>query len=162
METGLLSDAIRGRIRPYLQNSNVDDEELINQVQLAVLAESERKKKFGLQNKASKVNEISLAEKIPQKQAKNSENNDKILAAVEQIKCEVAALKTELAEMKTANYAKDQQKNSFSRPTCESCRKSGKTDCDHCSYCGTSDHYFRGCKNRKSGNGGKLPRRGGC
>ena len=145
-----MSDAIRGRIRPYLQNSNVDDEELINQVQLAVLAESERKKKFGLQNKASKVNEISLAEKIPQKQAKNSENNDKILAAVEQIKCEVAALKTELAEMKTANYAKDQQKNSFSRPTCESCRKSGKTDCDHCSYCGTSDHYFRGCKSRKS------------
>ena len=161
VETGLLSDAIRGRIRPYLQNSSVDDEELINQMQLAVLAESERKKKFGLQNKASKVNEISVAEKNHQKQAKNSENSDKILAAVEQIKCEVAALKTELAEVKTTNCEKDQQKNSFSRPTCESCRKSGKTDCDHCSYCGSSDHYFRGCKNRKSGNGGRLPRRGG-
>ena len=161
VETGLLSDAIRGRIRPYLQNSNVDDEELINQMQLAVLAESERKKKFGLQNKASKVNEISVAEKNPQKQAKNSENNDKILAAVEQIRCEVAALKTELAEVKTTNYEKDQPKSSFSRPTCESCRKSGETNCDHCSYCGSSDHYFRGCKNRKSGNGGRLPRRGG-
>ena len=161
VETGLLSDAIRGRIRPYLQNSNVDDEELINQMQLAVLAESERKKKFGLQNKASKVNEISIVEKNPQKQAKISENNDKILAAVEQIKCEVAALKTELAEMKTGNYAKEQQKSSLSRPTCESCRKTGKTDCDLCSYCGSPDHYSRGCRNRKSGNGGRLPRRGG-
>ncbi|XP_065071957.1 uncharacterized protein LOC135696488 [Rhopilema esculentum] len=161
VETGLLSDAIRGRIRPYLQNSNVDDEELINQMQLAVLAESERKKKFGLQNKASKVNEISIVEKNPQKQAKISENNDKILAAVEQIKCGVAALKTELAEMKTANYGKEQQKSSLSKPTCESCRKTGKTDCDHCSYCGSPDHNFRGCRNRKSGNGGRLPRRGG-
>ena len=158
VETGLLSDAIRGRKRPYLQNSSVDDEELINQMQLAVLAESERKKKFGLQNKASKVNEISVAEKNPQKQAKNSENNDKILAAVEQIKCEVAALKTEIADVKTTNYEKDKQRNSFSRPKCESC---SKADCDHCSYCGSSDHYFRGCKNRKSGNGGRLPRRGG-
>ena len=61
VETGLLSDAIRGRIRPYLQNSSVDDEELINQMQSAVLAESERKKKFGLQNEASKV---SVAEKV--------------------------------------------------------------------------------------------------
>ena len=85
VETDLLSDAI-------LQNSS--DEELINQMQLAVLAESEKKKKFGLQNKASKVNEMSVAGKNPQKQAKNLENSDKILAAVEQIKCEVAALKT--------------------------------------------------------------------
>ena len=114
METGLLSDAIRGRIKPYLQNSRVDDEELINQMQLAVLAESERKKKFGLQNKASKVSEISVAEKNPQKQAKNSENSDKILVAVEQMKCEVAALKTELAKVKTTNYEKDKQRNSVS------------------------------------------------
>ena len=110
VETGLLNDAIRGRIRPYLQNSSVDDEELINQMQLAVLAESERKKKFGLQNKASKVNEVSVAERNPQKQAKNSENSDKILAAVEQLRCEVAALKTELAEVKTTNDEKDQPK----------------------------------------------------
>ena len=161
VETSLWSGAIRGCIRPYLQNSSVDDEELINQMQLAVLVESERKKKFGFQNKASKVNEISVAEKNPQKQAKNSEKRDKILAAVEQIKCEVAALTTELAEVRTTNYGKDQQKGSFSRPTCESCRKSGKANCNHCSYCGSSDHCFRGCKNRKSGNGGRPPRRGG-
>ena len=54
VETGLLSDVIRGRIRPYLQNSSVDDEELINQMQLAVLAESERKKKLDSKTKHPK------------------------------------------------------------------------------------------------------------
>ena len=97
-----MSDAIRGRIRPYLQNSSVDDEELINQMQLAVLAGSERKKKFGLQKKAFKVNEISVAEKIPRSKPKIQKRVIKFWQLLNR--------SSDIAEVKTTNYEKDKQK----------------------------------------------------
>ena len=63
VETGLLDDTIRIRLRSYLQDATIDDESLINEMQLAILAESERKKKFALSAKIRKVNEISVTEK---------------------------------------------------------------------------------------------------
>ena len=103
VETGLADDTIRMRLRSFLQDATVDDESLINEMQLAVLAESERKKKFTLSTKLKKVNEISVSEKSPsQNTPKTVDNSDEILAAVQQMRCEVAAIKTELNEVKNS------------------------------------------------------------
>ena len=48
IETGLNDDNIRTRIRPLLQQPGVTDEELIEQVNKIMAAETERNRKFGL------------------------------------------------------------------------------------------------------------------
>eukprot|EP00112_Aurelia_sp_Birch-Aquarium-sp1_P009685 Seg2108.5 transcript_id=Seg2108.5/GoldUCD/mRNA.D3Y31 product="hypothetical protein" protein_id=Seg2108.5/GoldUCD/D3Y31 len=161
VETGLVDDAIRMRLRSFLQDATVDDENLINEMQLAVLAESERKKKFALSTKVKKVNEISVAENPPsQNTPKTVNNSEKILAAVEQMKCEVAAIKTELAEVKSSQKEGTKPNKTTQRPMCTSCKEAENLSCDHCTICGSSDHFFRGCKKRKQGNYRGLPKRG--
>ena len=40
---------------------------------------------------------------------------------------------------------------------CAGCRRSGKGDeCQHCFKCGSSEHYARGCRSRRSENGSRL------
>ena len=51
------------QLRSLLQDANIYDETLINEMQVAVLADAERKKKFTLSTKVESLNEISLAEK---------------------------------------------------------------------------------------------------
>ena len=103
VETGLADDTIRMRLHPFLQDVTVNDENLINEMQLAVIAEAERKKKFALSTKVKRFNEISVAEKaLSLNTPKNVDNSEKILTAVEQMRCEVAAIKTELDEVKNS------------------------------------------------------------
>ena len=162
VETGLADDTIRMRLRSFLQDAAVDDESLINEMQLAVLAETERKKKFALSAKVKKVNEISAVEKCSsQNTPKTVDNSEKILAAVEQMRCEVAAIKTELNEVKNSQKEAGKPNKTMQRPMCTSCKEAENSNCDHCSICGSSDHFFRGCKQRKQGNYRRLPKRGG-
>ena len=51
IETGLQDDSIRTKLRPYLTNPFVEDEELIHQLNVAVSAEEERIKKLKNQSK---------------------------------------------------------------------------------------------------------------
>ena len=142
VETGLADDTIRMRLRSFLQDPTVDDESLINEMQLAVLAESERKKKFTLSTKVKKVNEISVSEKSPsQNTPKTVDNCDKILAAVEQMRCEVAAIKTELNEVKNSRKEGGKPNKTVQRPMCTSCKEAENLNCDHCSFCRSSDHF---------------------
>ena len=48
LETGLNDNNVRTRIRPLLQRPGVTDEELIEQVNKIMAAETERSRKFGL------------------------------------------------------------------------------------------------------------------
>ena len=48
VETGLISNILRTRMRPHLQNPEVSDAELINELNIAVTEESERNLKLGL------------------------------------------------------------------------------------------------------------------
>ncbi|CAB4042891.1 Hypothetical predicted protein, partial [Paramuricea clavata] len=57
VETGLQDESIRAKLRPYLKDINVLDEDLIQQLNAAVSSESERCRKLKSQSKASlKVN----------------------------------------------------------------------------------------------------------
>ena len=172
VETGLINDTIRMRIRPYVQDSAIPDEDLIYQMQQAVSAESERKKKFGINTKRS-VSEVS----VTQKQEKDTEKPNRVLAAVEAMRGEVAALRSELQQVKDSQLdMKNKQParstnnkgrrfkpgmSSSQRPSCEPCKASSKEgSCDHCSICGSGEHYYRGCKYQLQGNAQRLPSRG--
>lgn len=60
VDTGLQDEGIRTRLRPLLQTSYVQDEDLIQQMNEIVLEESERKSKLGsfICHKNPKVNEV--------------------------------------------------------------------------------------------------------
>ena len=49
IETGLLDEAVRAKLRPYLQQLSIADEELISQLTRVCAEESERENKLGKQ-----------------------------------------------------------------------------------------------------------------
>ena len=174
VETGLISDTSRMRIRPYVQDSAIPDEDLIYQMQQAVSAEAERKKKFGISTKTS-VSEVSVTQKQEKAtDTRATEKPNRVLAAVEAMRGEVAALWSELQQVKDSQLDMKNKRPARStnnkgrrfkpgmlssqRPSCEPCKASGKEgSCDHCSICGSGEHYYRGCKYQLQGNAQRLP-----
>ena len=100
VETGLINDTIRKRIRPYVHDSAILDEDLIYQMPKVVLAETEGKKKFAISTEKS-VCEVSVTQK--QEKATDTritEKPNRVLAAVEAMRGEVAALRSKLQQVK--------------------------------------------------------------
>ena len=58
VEIGFAEHTIRIRLRSFVQDGTVDDESLINEIQLPVLAESKRKKNFALNKKFNFIHRI--------------------------------------------------------------------------------------------------------
>ena len=50
VETGLQDEAVRNKLRPFLQKAEITDEELMEQINVAVSEESERRGKLGASN----------------------------------------------------------------------------------------------------------------
>eukprot|EP00794_Sanderia_malayensis_P010477 gene10477-11576_t len=89
VETGLVDDAIRTRIRPFLEMSRVSDEVLIREINIAMTTESERSNKFGARKRPAKNNQASvLATEVADKQttketnAKQQADTAKIIGAI--------------------------------------------------------------------------------
>lgn len=149
VETGLIDDTIRNRMRPFLQNEKVSDENLIREINLAMSIENERVNKFTSANKkVQKVQAASVSsapveksEKMQPKQAKQ----DQILAALNELKADVDALKKG-----TQSPAREvpQPKIRKPRQKCKSCEENGAEKCDHCFFCGSADHFSYGCRKR--------------
>ena len=61
VDTGLQDEAILNRLRPSLQTPRLQDEDLIQQINVVVSEETERKSKLGTSNrhKSAKVSEVS-------------------------------------------------------------------------------------------------------
>ena len=63
VETGLQQESIRAKLRPLLEKPSVNDEELMDRVNLAVSAETERQNKMGvLVKKSLHVNRLIIAQ----------------------------------------------------------------------------------------------------
>jgi CRISPR/Cas system CSM-associated protein Csm2 small subunit len=82
VETGLQDENVRLRVRGYLRNPTISDEEVILQVNNAVSTENERVRKLRNQNRPKSA---QVAEK--------AESQDKILKTLEALKVEVAQVK---------------------------------------------------------------------
>ena len=158
VETGLIDDTIRNRMRPFLQNKKVPDETLIREINLAMSIENERVNKFTSANKkvqkaqAASVSSapVEKSEKVQPKQAKQNQ----ILAALNELKADVDALKkgaqSPAREVPQPKTRKPKQK-------CKSCEENGAEKCDHCFFCGSADHFSYGCRKRLAqGNRSRL------
>ena len=87
VETGLISNTLRTRMRTHLQRPDATDAELINELNVAVTEESERNLKLGLGQKGkAKVNQVQ------------STTDEK--SSVKELVAEIKALKGELATLR--------------------------------------------------------------
>ncbi len=91
VETGLQDENVRVRVRGYLRNPTISDEELILQVNNAVSTENERVRKLRNQNRPKSAQVSQVAEK--------AESQDKILKTLEALKVEVAQVKSQLKDI---------------------------------------------------------------
>ena len=92
VETGLQDENVRVRVRGYLKDSTISDEELIRQVNNAVSTEDERARKLRSQNRGKSAQVSRLAEE------RNDKGQDKILETLEALKIEVTQVKSQLKE----------------------------------------------------------------
>jgi len=66
VETGLQDDSIRTKLRPFLSNALVEDEELIYQLNVSVSAEKERIKKLKSQSKGKSPTVSKISQESPE------------------------------------------------------------------------------------------------
>lgn len=170
VETGLLQESVRAKLRPLLEKPSVNDEELMDRVNLAVSAETERQSKIGVSSKKSaQVNQIHDPNPTPESQNPNVKKKsavnqekvhkpDKLVAALEAVQSDLASLK-EAFNKSQVSVPKDTttggQRSQRRRTLCQACKDSGEEKCNHCYKCGSTEHYARGCK-KFQGNDRRL------
>ena len=171
-----------------MERPDVQDEDLIQQMNVVVSEETERKSKFGSipRQKNPRVNEVhalqgeggptqpGITAKKMNSPGKDSPREEQFMAALQVGRSELATLK-ESVERDRSNEERfnstppvNQNQQWYQGPRgCISCQKGGKGElCDHCHICGSSDHWARGCRKRntsyeKAGSGNRrgLPPR---
>ena len=172
VETGLQDESIRTKLRPFLSNPLVEDEELIHQLNVAVSAEEERVKKLKGQSKVkspvvSQIGELSSqAPELPAGQSPASKKESKspggTKTEIQELKAEVEALKAEVKAKSGTTPQSGQGRGSRwssgrgngsrnvhvrSRPPkCSACLTNNEQWCNHCFKCGSDSHYAIGCR----------------
>ena len=147
VETGLQDESIRAKLRPYLKDTNIMDEDLIQQLNAAVSSESERSRKLKSQPKSNS----KTSGQTSQVNAANGNTQpppDAVMAAIKEIKSEVESLRAKMKEPKTSVETKQQNQRAPRKPLCVSCQESGQTSCTHCFICGADNHFAAGCRKR--------------
>ena len=160
VETGLRDDAIRVKIRPYLQKPNVLDEQLISELNKAATTETERKVKFGqLKQRVPKA----VCSQVEVSEPKLEKKPNKLVEQVASMQAEIFSLREAISSMATKSAHLDPKAKSKRKPACTECQKSNQvTQCNHCFYCGSDEHFARGCKKAslklksQSGKGARL------
>ena len=162
VETGLADDAIRSRMRPFLQSPNVSDETLIREINTAMTAENERLSKLSARKRVTKPNQLAVAATEvstgkPATQETKKGKQDVLIASLQEVRADVASLKQAMTTPRAEN------ESGSKRPTrppsaCDACVSNDTRDkCTHCFVCGSDEHFARGCKKRKQrGNRGQL------
>ena len=172
VDTGLQDEAVRTRLRPFLQTPDIPDEDLIQQMNVIVSEETERKTKLGSnRHKNLKVNEVRAAQGKEEsaetegavgKKSKDRPKEEHFMAALQAVRSELATLKETVensrskvdpqAMVHVSPRNHNQQWHARSRG-CTSCQTEEKGEtCDHCYICGSGEHWARGCRQRSEGS----------
>ena len=142
LSTGLKDGNIRHSLESTLKRDDVTDEELIATLNAITTREEERKSHF------LKVNQLTVE---PEKRG-----NDEIFGNdLKRLEAEVALLKENIKQKNgdgnsSSNYKKEKQIR-----RCKWC-ENGTDRYDHCFKCGSTEHFARGCKQKKIPATGKL------
>ena len=158
IETGLQDDSIRTKLRPFLQKTNVTDEELMDQINVVVSEESKQKGKLGAKN--ARVNSLEAESEMVQSggqmQSKKSgakkepkpNRPDRLMATLEAVQSDIAVLKDAVNSQNAPERERGPPRRPFQnqrRRVCTACQRANQDFCDHCFRCGSSDHLTRGC-----------------
>ena len=179
LETGLKDEAVRAKLRPFLEKTTVSDEQLLEKINQIMSAEMERYNKMSSGGKKGlRVNQVGTSSvssnpdpgqpgQTPQsesaKSVKKEAKPNSLVTALEAIQSDLTSLKqafdkAHTSSERTANkrYGSANQ-SQFRRHKCTACYSASVERCDHCFKCGSSDHFARGCrKGRGSGNERRL------
>ena len=150
------------KIRPHLADSELSDEDLMGYVNQAVTAQEERETKLKMaSHKSGKVNVLNYTKDendLPEMKSGKQQQpeNSKFMAALEAVKSEVSRLSQRLNEPRSQNtpYYRGQTKGPNKNPSpniraCQPCQdKSNTSTCDHCYFCGSGEHWSKGCHKR--------------
>ena len=120
IETGLQDEAVRNKLRPFLQKAEVTDEELMEQINVVVSEESERKGKLGATyHKNARVNSLEVdsdqAEQGGQTQPKKSgsrkemkcDRPDRLMVTLEAVQSDIAASKEAMASQNASERERE-------------------------------------------------------
>ena len=170
VETGLQDDSIRTKLRPFLGNPLVEDEELIHQLNVAVSAEEERIKKLKNKSKGKSPTVSQIGQESPEPAKvlpgkvltpnEDPKSTDNTKSELQELKAVVEALKTDVRASSGATPQPEQGRgNRWSSgrgqgrsevrprpPKCSKCLAKGEQRCNHCFKCGSDSHYASGCR----------------
>lgn len=171
--TGLRNDSIKMEIKPCLQNTQVEDEELFEKLNAAVSNETERMQKLSFRhdqstsrNPAQLVAQVTtpngnrtpVEDKTPEKPPKVN-----LLTEVRELKAELAAIREGVEKRSSTSphlqYNPVEQGRVPPRG-CWSCERQGRgARCNHCFNCGGVGHFRYQClkPSRGSFNSANVP-----
>ncbi len=154
--TGLKNSSVRSEMRPLLKDKGISDEELLEGLRFAVADEVEHQNKFN-QDSGSRRKATADVHVVSKKQEKKE---NPILKELGELKSQVLALTLKYEQDQEAEKQKDHNKgrhlgnrnvqNRRDRNRCDMCLQNGTLNCDHCFICFSSEHYSRGCKQRRN------------
>ena len=174
LETGLQDEAVRAKLRPFLEKTTVSDEQLLEKINQIMSAEMERYNKMSSGGKKGlRVNQVGTSSvssnpapgqpgQTPQsesaKSVKKEAKPNSLVTALEAIQSDLTSLKqafdkAHTSSERTANERyRSANQSQFRRHKCTACYSASVERCDHCS----SDHFARGCR---KGRGSENERR---
>ena len=152
LESGISSDRIVNRMRPFLLNTKVTDTELISEMSKAVRYEKDRKAK----SKQTRVSSIEAPDYFPVEdprdlriaklEAQLKALNAKETCCKENEKDQkIAKLEAQIREMRADDTGAPKKKKGRIYG-CKACKSTGKgRTCSHCFVCGEGDHKVEKC-----------------
>ena len=158
LETGLHDEAVRAKLYPLLEKTNVSDEQLLEKINQIMSAEAERYNKMSSGNKKGLcVNQVGTSSapsnsskgQLSQtyqgesvKSAKKETKPNNLVTALEAVQSDLASLKQAFDKVhtsseKNANERYEQvNQPQFRRRKCSACYSAGIERCEHCFKCG--------------------------
>ena len=140
---GLLDDGVRARMQSVLKNVDVTDDQLIKEMNISVSMETERKNKL-----SNKQNPVKAACNQASEVVKATCNNKEKVNHIESLRAEIESLKGSINALVTQQKSANEKPSQSKPKLCSTCQADGSTTCSHCYYCGSTDHFARGCRKK--------------
>ena len=150
VETGLQQEAVRAKLRPLLEKTSVSDEELMERINTAASAETERQSKIGVNHKRAQLNQVGAAAEFHQESSTDCKDDQKpakkvkeakpnpLLAKLEAVQADLASLKESFHQSQTQascrdnSYSQGKKQQKARKPMlCGECAEAGKQKCNH-------------------------------
>ena len=155
VETGLRDESVRSKLRPFLQNPSIPDEELIGEMNVIFSQEQERDAKLG---KKSQKHTFARVEQItsvapPQESCAQHTEKRRPPESQKSLEATLSAVQAGLSELKASfeqfKAQPTQEPQARSRPPkrpprgCESCISHNvAAECTHCYICGDFVYFM--------------------